>query len=251
MPIAEQNPADQTYTGNLIDTLISTVDRAEKITKQEPAPERPLTVDEVLDRVTKSGSSVMLWSVNRGRYSDRSGLGLGGKMKTRLLFVLAAVALFGGFAHGENQGSCLIVKHKGTIGRRLMWTALIGVPIAPGAKFDYVDSIGFSNSKMSYSGKALRDIEASGTHVVVLDRFSADELTAARQSCGVQTPESPKAPAPVVPVKVVTAAPSQEHVIEGYTISGPSTSASDPGSSISLGDAGRAARAKKAAEANQ
>ena len=32
----------------------------------------------------------------------------------------------------SSSTSCLIVKHKGTVGRRLMYTALIGVPIAPG-----------------------------------------------------------------------------------------------------------------------
>jgi hypothetical protein len=40
-----------------------------------------------------------------------------------------------------NARPCLIVKHKGTVGRRLLWTALIGVPIAPGAKYDHVDGI--------------------------------------------------------------------------------------------------------------
>jgi len=54
---------------------------------------------------------------------------------------------------------CLIVKHKGTVGRRLIWTALIGVPIAPGSKYDYVDSINYTNTKMSYKGKEIEALE--------------------------------------------------------------------------------------------
>ncbi len=42
--------------------------------------------------------------------------------------------------------SCLIVKHKGTVGRRLLFTALIGVPIAPGTKYDHVDAINFQKA---------------------------------------------------------------------------------------------------------
>jgi hypothetical protein len=59
------------------------------------------------------------------------------------------------------------------------------------------------------------------------------------------------APVPVIAaVKVIATTPaSQEHAIEGYTISsGGNSSMSDPGSGQSLGDAARAARAKKAAE---
>jgi hypothetical protein len=56
----------------------------------------------------------------------------------------------------------------------------------------------------------------------------------------------------VVPVKVIAAPAAREHVIEGYTISsGASSSMGDPGSGESLGDAGRAARAKKATEGPQ
>lgn len=79
---------------------------------------------------------------------------------------------------------CLIVKHKGTVGRRLMWTALIGVPIAPGAKFDYVDSVNYSPGKMSYSGKDLQTMQGAGVHVVVLDnKSSASDRESARKSC--------------------------------------------------------------------
>jgi len=127
-----------------------------------------------------------------------------------LLIVLAFV-LFGGIAHGQTNAasadSCLIVKHKGTVGRRLMWTALIGVPIAPGAKYDYVDSIRLPNAKMSYGGKELKNIEGSGTHVVVIDKFSPDVLASARQSCPVQIPSA----APTPEAKALPAAAPEQH----------------------------------------
>jgi len=53
------------------------------------------------------------------------------------------------------------------------------------------------------------------------------------------------APALPVPVRVAAAVPSQEHVIEGYTLSGSSGTGSVDGEQTSLGDAARAARAKK------
>lgn len=92
------------------------------------------------------------------------------------------------FQPGEQQQKgtdrCLIVKHKGTIGRRLMWTALVGVPIAPGAKFEYVDSVNYSGAKMSYTGKDLQIIQGAGVHVIVLDKKSTSEdLANARKSC--------------------------------------------------------------------
>jgi hypothetical protein len=50
----------------------------------------------------------------------------------------------------------------------------------------------------------------------------------------------------VVPVQAVKAAASQEHVIEGYTISSAtSDAASAPGSQLSLADVARAAKAKR------
>jgi hypothetical protein len=154
---------------------------------------------------------------------------------------LALIALFATVASvAWGQGSCLIVKHKGTLGRRLMWTALIGVPIAPGAKYDYVDSIRFANAKMSYGGNELREIESSGTHVVVIDKFRADALAAARQSCPTpQSPEFPKATPPASTQAQPTQA--QEHKVEGYTIS---ESGADIGTP-SLGEAARQAKLKK------
>jgi hypothetical protein len=80
--------------------------------------------------------------------------------------------------------ACLIVKHKGTVGRRLMWTALIGVPIAPGSKYDLVDTINYPDAKTAYKGKELEAIQKSGVHVVVLDnKYSAEQLEVARKSC--------------------------------------------------------------------
>jgi hypothetical protein len=161
------------------------------------------------------------------------------------LLVVLAIVLLGGIAHGQTQGSCLIVKHKGTLGRRLMWTALIGVPIAPGAKYDYVDSIRFANAKMSYGGNELREIESSGTHVVVIDKFRADALAAARQSCPVLAPESPKPTAPALAPSKAPPAEPEEHKVEGYTMSESGADVATPSGGTSLGEAARQAKVKK------
>jgi hypothetical protein len=88
-----------------------------------------------------------------------------------------------------NAKSCLIVKHKGTVGRRLLWTALIGVPIAPGAK--YVDAIGFQNAKPAYKGKDLQRFQAQGVRVMILEKnYTQESLDSARKSC-----REPSAPA--------------------------------------------------------
>lgn len=80
--------------------------------------------------------------------------------------------------------SCLIVKHKGTIGRRLMFTALIGVPIAPGSKYDLVDTVNYQNAKATYKGKDLNAIQASGTRIIILEnKYKSDDLQQARKSC--------------------------------------------------------------------
>jgi len=79
---------------------------------------------------------------------------------------------------------CLIVKHKGTVGRRLMWTALIGVPIAPGAKYDHVDQVNFQNAKPTYKGKELQQFQADGVRVIILEKnYKQENLDAARKSC--------------------------------------------------------------------
>ena len=79
---------------------------------------------------------------------------------------------------------CLLVKHKGTIGRRLVWFALIGVPIAPGSKYDYVDSVNFKNSKFAYGGNDLLKFQADGVRVLVLEnKYAAADLDSARAAC--------------------------------------------------------------------
>jgi hypothetical protein len=80
--------------------------------------------------------------------------------------------------------SCLIVKHKNLLGRRAVWFALTLVPIAPGSKYDYVDSINFQNTKMAYNGKDLASIQRSGVHVTVLEnKYAPTDLDSARKSC--------------------------------------------------------------------
>jgi hypothetical protein len=60
------------------------------------------------------------------------------------------------------------------------------------------------------------------------------------------------APTQVVQAVAVAPARSQEHAIEGYTLSAPNTSGagSVDGDQTSLGDAARAVRAKKSADPN-
>lgn len=79
---------------------------------------------------------------------------------------------------------CMIVKHKGTVGRRLIFTALIGVPIAPGAKYDLVDSVSYHAEKVAFKGKELQKLQAEGVRVIVLDKkYTSDDVEAARKSC--------------------------------------------------------------------
>jgi len=104
-------------------------------------------------------------------------------MKVIALLFVSALACCSSYA--QPSGSrCLIVKHKGTVGRRLMFTALIGVPIAPGSKYDYVDSINMGATKTSYGGKELQAFEGDGVHVVVLNnKYAVADLRDARESC--------------------------------------------------------------------
>jgi hypothetical protein len=88
---------------------------------------------------------------------------------------------------------CLIVKHKGTIGKRMVWWALIGVPIAPGANYDYVDNVNYQAPKMSYKGKELQQLESNGVKVIVLNNnYTSSDLQVAQQSCrGMASVPSP------------------------------------------------------------
>jgi hypothetical protein len=80
---------------------------------------------------------------------------------------------------------CLIVKHKGTLGRRLMFTALVGIPIAPGSKYDLVDAINVRISGVAFKGKELERIQADGVRVVILEnKYTPVDLDHARISCG-------------------------------------------------------------------
>lgn len=65
---------------------------------------------------------------------------------------------------------CLVVVHASTLGKRLVWTAVVGVPIAPGANYDYVDSNLVPDVKMKYSGKELAKVHKTGVHVVVIEK---------------------------------------------------------------------------------
>jgi hypothetical protein len=84
----------------------------------------------------------------------------------------------------QTPKGCLIVKHKGTVGRRLLFTALIGLPIAPGAKYDLVEASHMPAPKMSYKGKELEELQATGVRVIVLEtKYRPEDLVAARQAC--------------------------------------------------------------------
>lgn len=100
-----------------------------------------------------------------------------------------------------NAKPCLVVKHKGTVGRRLLWTALIGVPIAPGAKYDHVDAINFQQAKPAYKGKELQRFQAQGVRVIILEKnYKQENLDSARKACSepesspAQSKQEPKPP---------------------------------------------------------
>jgi hypothetical protein len=123
-------------------------------------------------------------------------------MKRSLWFVFALVVLPASAQGQEQKDSkpgpgdaskpCLIVKHKGTVGRRLLWTALIGVPIAPGSKYDHVDAINFQKAQPTYKGKELQKFQADGTRVMILEKnYTQQSLDSARSACR-ETDAQPK-----------------------------------------------------------
>ena len=61
------------------------------------------------------------------------------------------------------------MSHASTVGKRLLWTALTGISIAPSANYDYVDST-LTGAKMKYNGKELQKLQASGVHVLVIQK---------------------------------------------------------------------------------
>ena len=50
-----------------------------------------------------------------------------------------------------------------------VWLALTGIPIAPGANYDYVDST-LTDVKMKYKGKELQKLQANGVHVFAIEK---------------------------------------------------------------------------------
>jgi hypothetical protein len=93
-----------------------------------------------------------------------------------------------------NAKACLIVKHKGTVGRRLLWTALIGVPIAPGSKYDHVDATNFQEAKPAYKGKDLQKFQAERVRVLILEKnYKPEALDSARNACREPEAQAPQA----------------------------------------------------------
>ncbi len=122
---------------------------------------------------------------------------------SRLLVKLAVVvALCGAVAVAQEampdsnataaSKPCVIVKHKGIVGRRLMWTALVGVPMAPGAKYNLVDNMAYTPVKMSFKGKELQTMQQQGIHVIVLEKnYKGADLEAAKNSCRESSTPAP------------------------------------------------------------
>jgi hypothetical protein len=53
-----------------------------------------------------------------------------------------------------------------------------------GAKYEYVDSFHFSNTKLKYDGKELQKLQAGGVHIVTVSKkATGDEIKDARESC--------------------------------------------------------------------
>ena len=96
--------------------------------------------------------------------------------------------------HSGKGKACLIVKHKGTVGRRLLWTALIGVPIAPGSKYDHVDAINFPEARPAYKGKDLQKFQSEGVRVQILEKnYKLEALDSARKACREPEAAAPQA----------------------------------------------------------
>src|SRR6266436_4760523 len=76
----------------------------------------------------------------------------------------------------------LTLKESGTWNHQ--FAALIGVPIAPGTKYDHVDAINFQKSKPAYKGKELQGFQAEGVRVMILEKnYTQENLDSARKSC--------------------------------------------------------------------
>ncbi len=61
---------------------------------------------------------------------------------------------------------------------------MIGIPIAPGSKYDYVDSVRYQTAKLKYGGGDLQAIQDSGVHIIILNnKYPSTDLDSARSSC--------------------------------------------------------------------
>lgn len=107
-----------------------------------------------------------------------------------LLLLIGLMLAYPPRAPAQEAQPCMIVKHKGTVGRRLIFTALIGVPIAPGAKYDLVDAVNLKpglssvHYKVAFKGKELQEMKAQGTRIIVLEKkYTSEDLAAARKVC--------------------------------------------------------------------
>lgn len=164
-------------------------------------------------------------------------------MKRPLLLAIVMCALVSGGAAADDH--CLFVKHKGTVGRRLIWTALIGVPIAPGANYDLVDSVNYPARKMSYKGKELEGIRSDGVRVVVVEKGM--DLMALRSSC-IHSDATPQ-PAPEA---VASTTPAPEPVTNRMiVISGDPAAASAQAQQNDVAEAARRYREQKLAAKSQ
>jgi hypothetical protein len=119
----------------------------------------------------------------------KSSYSKGENMILRTFFLLTLAVMPATYAQTPEmpqspQKGCLIVKHKGTIGRRLIFTSLTGFPLALGDKYDLVDSLGYQGAKLSYQGKELEEIQKTGTRIVVLPaKLRPEDVKNARDSC--------------------------------------------------------------------
>jgi hypothetical protein len=84
------------------------------------------------------------------------------------------------------DGGCLIVKHKGTLGRRLMMLTVVGLPLAPGSKYDLVDSLNMqgTGARPTYTGKNLQELLDRGVRVIILQtKAKAEDVKGAQDAC--------------------------------------------------------------------
>lgn len=169
----------------------------------------------------------------------------------------AGLFIFGvaGSAYGQQ---CLIVRSaEGHRFRNSMIAGALtgGIGFAAGgafsgAKYEYVDGVNFTSTKLKYKGGELQKLQEQGVHVVVINKKAqADETKSARESCKDFVQQShPAAPPPAA--APAPAQPQAPAAPQGTTAA-PSTAAAviSPMSSEpqqqSLGDAAKRYREQK------